>query len=41
MISSEKTVKTALDSLNSALEKLESAVERRAESSRNAEEAAA
>ncbi|MAY60678.1 MAG: hypothetical protein CML29_00545 [Rhizobiales bacterium] len=41
MISSEKTVKSALDSLSKALDRLENAVDRRAENSRNAEEAAA
>jgi DNA repair ATPase RecN len=41
MTSSDKTVKSALESLNKVLDRLENAIDRRAENSRNAEEAAA
>jgi len=41
MTGTDKTVKSALDTLNKALDKLENAVDRKAENSRNAQESAA
>ena len=41
MTSTDMTVKSALESLNKALDSLENAIDRRAENSRNAEEASA
>ena len=41
MTGTDKTVKSALETLNKALSKLENAVDRKAENSRNAQESAA